>query len=573
MKTFTIYKIICILLVTFITAGCNKFLDEVEPQGQEPSTGFMNTEENAEQAVIALYNMLSFVSGNGPDGDWIDNHYEWYMGSVASDDADKGSEPSDYMDLQLLAQYQVNSTNSFVRNFYINGFWGVSRANYILANIEDASINAQVKQRIKGEGHFFRAYWYLYLLQHYGGMPILRDPVKASDFGNVPRSSYTETIQFILDEFKLAADLLPKREDYLPKDLGRASKGAAQGLRARVMLYRLGTDPEVGSSETSWQALYDLTGEIIRGDYGTYSLMPNYATLFDEITDGNYRTESLFEYTGKDGWLNSGIALMYFYVQGARPAVGWGFNQPNEDLRQAFDPTDPRLSSTIYGVGFNNGILFGVTQSYNRNDQMMTNYYNRKAAITGIDALLWGTTKAVIIIRYADILLMRAEAAYYTNQESEARNRVNEVRDRARQSSYCKGYGLGDPNGFVFPGITPNIPVCSSSGQALLEDIWHERRVELAMENFRTYDLIRTGRLLDRVEAVKDINRNPSSPTHLTINDANKEARILGIRQNIIKSSIHVTIPGQSGGERYIPVFPIPPTEITYWNLEGNPNN
>jgi hypothetical protein len=533
----------------------------------------MDTEENAEQVIIGLYNMLTFVSGTGPDGDWIDNHYEWYMGSVASDDADKGSEPSDYMDLQLLAQYQVSSTNMFVRNFYINGLWGVSRANYVLANLPDSPIDAKVKQRMLGEGHFFRAYWYFYLLQHYGGMPIFREPVKASDFGNISRASYSETIQFILDEFKLAAELLPKREEYLSKDLGRASKGAAQGLRARVMLYRLGTDPEVASSETTWRALYDLTGEIINGDYGNYILMPNYATLFDEITDGNYRLESLFEYTGKGGWLNSGIALMYFYVQGARPAVGWGFNQPNEDLRQAFDPTDPRLSSTIYGVDFNSGILFGASQFYNRNDQMMTNYYNRKAAITGIEALLYGTSKAVIVIRYADILLMRAEAAYYESLEGEARSRVNEVRDRARVSSYCKGYTLDEANGFTYPGTTPNIPACTSSGQQLLEEIWHERRVELAMENFRTYDLIRTGRLLDRVEAVKDINRNPSSPTYLTTNDANKEARIPGIRQNIANSSLHVTVPGQGGGERYIPVFPLPPTEITYWNIEGNPNN
>jgi hypothetical protein len=195
---------------------------------------------------------------------------------------------------------------------------------------------------------------------------------------------------------------------------------------------------------------------------------------------------------------------------------------------------------------------------------MMSDYYNRKVAVEGIGAMLNGTTKAYIVIRYADVLLIRAEAAYYIGNEAEARARVNEVRQRARTSTFCKGYNFGSLD-FPAPAQTPNLPDVTSSGQQLLEDVWQERRLELAGENFRTYDLIRTGRLLDRVGKVKDDDRVNNQP--------GDEARIPNIRQNIINSSIHVTVPGQGGGERYIPVFPIPTTEVSYWNLEPNPNN
>jgi hypothetical protein len=569
MKKMITYKITAILLCLFLTVGCNDFLDEVTPQGKVPSSDYMNNEEDAEKVIIGLYELLSFTSGTGPDGVWIDNHYEFYMGNIASDDAEKGSEPMDYPDLQMVCQYQVNSNNTLVTNFYMNGFWGVSRANFALDHLPDAPIDAKVKQRMQGEAHFFRAYWYFYLLRHYGGMPIFRESVKVEDFGNVPRSSFSETLQFIVEEFKLAVGLLPLKGDYLPKDLGRASKGSAQGMLARVMIYAIGTDPNAAGYGATWQALYDLTTDIIQS--GQYQLAPNFATLFEEESDGGYRLESLFEYTGKDGWMNSGKVLMDWMVQGVRggSAFGWGFNQPNQDLVNAFDPTDPRLSCTIYGPTYNGGILYGSnTEPYNRAAAMMTDYYNRKVAVNGLMALMQGTSKAYIVIRYADILLMRAEAAYYLGNEGEARARVNDIRQRARQSSYCKGYNLFSQGFDAWPPSTPNVPDLDGTvtGTALLEAIWNERRLELAGENFRTYDLVRTGRLVDRVGKVKDDDRVNNLP--------GQEARIAGIRNNIIKSSLKhtVSVPG-TGADRYIPVFPIPETEITYWNIDPNPSN
>ncbi|MFA6911433.1 MAG: RagB/SusD family nutrient uptake outer membrane protein, partial [Candidatus Cloacimonadaceae bacterium] len=384
----------------------------------------------------------------------------------------------------------------------------------------------------------------------------------------------TETMQFIIDEFKEAEQLLPNKEDYGPSDLGRASKGAARGMMARTMLYRLGTDPECPDT---WQDLYDVTNTIISS--GSYQLMPNYAKLFEEITDGDYRIESLFEYTGKDGSQNSGMVLSWFFEQ-SRALRGWGFNQPTQDLVDAFDKTDPRLSCTVYGMGYNNGILYGSPAPFpDRAGQMMTNYYNRKTATytgdTGRDALLYGTSKAMFVIRYADVLLMHAEAAYYLQKESEARQMVNMVRTRARNSSYCQGFIMGANKTFSMPATTPNVPDLDDSitGQALLDAIWLERRIELAMENNRTFDLIRTGRLLDRLSKVKDQYRKGGLGPVNTNNGADMEIRIEGIGNNIQNYCQKVSVPGLGGGDRYLPLLAIPDTEITYWNIEPNQNN
>ena len=571
MKKIITYKIISLLLIASLTAGCNAFLDEVEPQGQDVSDAYMNDEQKAEKAVTAMYWMLSLNAGNGPDGNYVDNHYDLFLANTASDDADKGSKVNDLPELQLLNSYQFTAgADRVMRPFYVHGFWAVSIANYVLDNLKTSSIDDYVKTRMEGEAHFFRAYYYFYLLKHFGGVPIIKGVVQKEDFGNIPRASYSETFDFIIEEFKEAIRLLPERSAYEAKDLGRASKGSAQGMLARVMLYRLGTDPDAATKGTTWQALYDLTHEITG-----YSLMDNYAALFEEIADGNYRLESLFEYTGKDGWQNSGKVLNWYFqaCRGDWYGMGWGFNQPTQDLVNAFggaNTADPRLSSTVFGLGINGGNLYGVMPPYNRGDDMMTNYYNRKAALQGgFNAMLNGTTKAMILIRWADILLMRAEAAYYTGKEPEARSLVNQIRDRARKSSYCMGWNnVMDFTQKPAPAdALAQLPdLVNETGQVLLEAIWHERRLELAMEDFRTFDLVRTGRLLDRVGKVKDDYRNS---THADYQN-NGEVHIPGIRENIQRYCMHKTVNVQGTvPDRYIPTFPIPEADVNYWNIDA----
>ncbi|KAA6329364.1 RagB/SusD family nutrient uptake outer membrane protein [termite gut metagenome] len=555
MKT---HKLIGVLFLSLLFTGCDDFLEQ-EPQGKEASTAYMNTEENAENAVTSMYNMLIMVSGGGPDGNWIDTHMESFFGSIASDDAEKGSENSDLINLTLIANYQMAPSNPIVRTYYTHGFWAISRANYVLDNLIDAPFDEKVKTRMRGEALFFRAYYYFYLLRHFGGMPLFSSSVKMDDFGNVPRASIAETFDFIINDFKEAITLLPDK--YPSSQTGKATKGAARAFLARVMVYRMGIDAE--NTGTTWQDVYDQTSAIINS--GQYDLLPNYAELFEEETKNC--VESIFELQAKSG--TGGVGLfMFWFVEGNRTptdgaAYGWGFHNPTQDLVDAFDPTDPRLSCTIYGLGYNRETLYGITVMHNRSQQMSA-YHNRKTAMPTMP-VDWTSGKQWMVIRYADVLLMHAEACYWSGNESEAKTMLNKIRARARNSSYCKGYTFGDPQGYPYPTTTPNIPDCNASGEALYNAILDERRVELALENHRTWDLIRTGRLVDRVELVKDFARDPNNAKYNTTNSANLEVRVPGIRSNIIKSSLI----GKDG--KYIPVMPLPETEVNYWSLAANP--
>ncbi len=187
-----------------------------------------------------------------------------------------------------------------------------------------------------------------------------------------------------------------------------------------------------------------------------------------------------------------------------------------------------------------------------------SNYLNRKAAIPIKPSLTKAANKNILVMRYADILLIHAEAAYYTGKEAEARQYLNMVRERARNSSYCKGYVNGNPDGYVMPVSTPNVPNVTATGTALLTAILKERRLELAMEFNRMWDLIRTGTLVDAVSKVKDTDRIGGG--------SNDEARHEGIGERIKN---HALI-GKDG--KYIPVLPIPLNEVQNWGIEQNPN-
>jgi hypothetical protein len=567
MRIYKLLGLCALLSLPFFS--CSDFL-EIEPQELLSSSDYMNEESQAEMAVTSMYNILRITSGNGPDGIYMDHHFEFFFGSTASDDAEKGSITSDLPNLTFILTYAMNPTNSLVRGFYTHGWWAISRANYILGHLDDALLPESLKNRMRGEAHFFKAYYYFYLLRHFGGMPILEHSVELSEFGQIPRASYTETIDYIISQFRLALDLLPERSQYANADLGRATKGAARAYLARVMTFRLGIDP--GTYDTSWQDVYDYTSDIIRS--GEYRLLSNYAELFDEYT--NFCSESIFEVGAVAG--SGGIQLGFWNVQASRTSVpagvtantGWGFNNPTQDLFDAFDPTDPRLSSTIYGIDYNNGTLFGITRPLVRSNQS-TLYHARKVALDRRPSP--GSGKTWMLMRYADVLLMHAEAAYMLGKEPEAREYLNMVRQRARNSTYCKGYTLGDPTGYPEPESTPNLPDVTASGEALLKAIWDERRLELATEDYRTYDLIRTGRLLERVELVKDFQRDPANPlfketgrggTQAEI-ESSREIRVPGIRANILRSSLT----GKNGWP--IPVMPLPETETIYWNIEPNP--
>ncbi|MCD8194469.1 MAG: RagB/SusD family nutrient uptake outer membrane protein [Tannerellaceae bacterium] len=550
-----IYIISC--FSTFLLLSCSDFLD-IDAKGKENSENFMNDEGNAVTVINGIYDILSFTSGPGPDDQWLSHHLDFFFGSIATDDAVKGSTLGDFPELAEVESFRMKTGNTITEAYWIHGFWGVSRCNYAISKLPDATIGEALKNRLLGESYFLRAWHYFYLLQHFGGVPLFEEPLKPSDFGAATRASIHETFEFIIADLEEAIRLLPEKSEYARIDAGRATKGASRTLLARILMYQQGIDAE---SNRTWEEVYRQTSAVINS--GEYALVNNYATLFEY--DVRNTSESVFEVQAADGtdeYQPAAVGNYYPLIQGNRVSnpdanQGWGFHNPTQNLVDAFDPTDPRLSCTVYGIGFNDGILYGTQMMYDRNEQG-SNYLNRKAALPFKPALQGSANKNILLLRYADVLLMHAEAAYHTGKESEARNALNQVRERARKSTYCKGYVDGDADSYIAPPSTPNIPDVTSSGQALLNDILRERRIELALESYRMWDLIRTGRLVDAVSKVKDTDRIGAT--------GSDEARHEGIAENIKRHSFT----GKNG--TYVPVLPIPLTEIQSWGLEQNPN-
>ncbi|WP_294082219.1 RagB/SusD family nutrient uptake outer membrane protein [Proteiniphilum sp. UBA5384] len=553
-------KIFSLFLLTgLLLTSCSDFLD-LTPQGQENSGNYMNTEENAIKVINGIYDILSQTEGRGPDGDWMDHHYDFMLASIATDDAVKGSNLPDMPQLIDLEDYRLQQGSSLATAFWIHGFWGVSRSNYAIKNLPDATIPENLKNRLLGESYFLRAYHYIYLLRHFGGVPLFSAPLNPSDFGKTVRATLHETFEFINADLRQAIELLPERSTYPAADMGRATKGAARAFLAKSLMYQIGVDAEC---EHTWNDVYNLTLAIINS--GEYSLVPNFALLFEY--ENKNSSESIFEIQAADGTASDAPASVgnaYPLFQGNRESntganTGWGFHNPTQNLVDAFNPSDPRLSSTVYGIGFNNEILYGVQMKFNRTEQG-SNYLNRKAALPFKPSLDKAANKNILIMRYADVLLIHAEAAYHTGKEVEARQYLNMVRERARNSSYCKGYVSGSPDGYTMPVTTPDVPNVNVSGTALLDAILHERRLELAMESNRMWDLVRTGKLVDTVSKAKD--------TDLIGNEGrtDMEVRHEGIANRIRNHAF------TGKDNTVIPVLPIPLDEVQNWGLEQNPN-
>ncbi|KAF0201776.1 MAG: hypothetical protein FD170_2449 [Bacteroidetes bacterium] len=554
----TINILIAAVLI-FTLSSCEKFLD-IDPQGAENSGNFFNTKENGTRAIIGLYDMLQLDEGAGPDGQWMGHHHDFFMGDIRSDDSEKGSNDGDYAAMWEMLEFTMTPQIGFSSDYWIHGYWGVSRANYALDNLPTVAWDPALRDRLIGEASFIRAYFYWYLVRMYGGVPLFTTSAKPSEFGNVQRASLNECYTLIAQDLQKAIEFLPERSAMSVSETGRATKGAAKALLARIYMYQIGTDIE---NTVTWQDVYDLTNSVIIS--GEYRLVSNYARLW-EIENENSE-ESVFEIqfgVGASDQAPGSIGTNCYNFQGNRKDdSGWGFNNPTPDLFDAYNITvtnDPRQSCVFYGEKYNNGILYGSVRKYERSEQG-SDWLNRKAALPEKPTLSKASDRNIIVIRYADVLLMHAEAAYHTGNIGEAHDKVNQVRARARNSTYAMGYAEGKMDYSAAPASV-NLPDINSSGEQLLQDIWKERRLELAMESLRFYDLVRTGRYFD----VMDMEKNQRRAEGQTYGLGDKAYKQF---PNLKANGIAKSITGPNGNK--VPLFPIPQTEVQAWGLEQNP--
>ena len=447
----------------FVMAGCSDFLNE-ELKGSYTTENFYKTEQHAQLAITGVYNIAAFVSTNNA---------LWVFGDVASDDAIKGGNPGDQSDVEFIDQFAYSRNNGMLEKIWVHYYEGITRANYLLYYGNNIDMDAALRARILGEAKFLRAYFYFNLVNIFGEIPLKLQPPLNPDLIHIGTSSVADIYAQIEEDLLDAKSVLP--ENYTGQAVtGRATKGAAWGLLAKARLFQgnwAGTLTAIDSLE----------------EIGIYALEPVYKNNFIDSTQNN--SESVFEIqhvSGQDPKLGN---FLNQYFMTAKDG-GYFFDAPVEDFVEEFEVTagnvvDPRLDYTVgrEGEPWINGELFDPEWS-------PTGFLQRKhlqplseQAIVGDGGLNY------VYLRYADILLMKAEALNELNQVANALGPLNQVRTRARESYL---YDADLPGSGVIPAdLLPD--VVSVNQNDVRNAIRHERRVELGFEFHRFLDLMRYG--------------------------------------------------------------------------------
>ncbi|WP_297332604.1 RagB/SusD family nutrient uptake outer membrane protein [Flavobacterium sp.] len=427
-----------------IFASCDDELD-VDPRQNISEEDLLKNPDNAVKMVNGVYNKL--LSYNMYSFPWIG------ITSITSDDADKGSTPSDTgTDKHKLDNLTFDASDISFNEVWEGRYDGIYRTNNALFYLEQFQIDESLKSRLIGEVKFLRAFWYFDLVRCFGGVPLVVGNIDLNDGDAINNQVFTKATKEavyaqIEADLEDAINRLPLKSDYPLDDLGRATKGAAQALKAKVHLY-----------QQEWDQAYALAGDVIMS--GQYDLMDDYASVWREV--GENQEESIFEVQAT---LTQGL-IQYTDVQGPRgtPDLGWGFNTPSLGLSNSYEDGDVRREATILYVPsvLWDGFIAPTTWNNPR--------YNYKAYHSSI-AESWNgnkaeTAKNLRLLKFSDVMLIRAEAGFHLGMNDEVENMINPLRLRA---------GLTE-----LSGIT-------------LQQIYNERRWEMAMEHERWFDIVRTG--------------------------------------------------------------------------------
>jgi hypothetical protein len=446
-KSIHILLMFAVALLMMVTACRKKFLEE--PVRNQTPTDFFSNPDAPAQLVTAVYNQLY---------EWQQHSFSWIgVTSIADDDAEKGSDPGDTgTDKDQLDKYTFTSSSLSFNDIWESNFKGIARANQALYYLPQfTNISDGQRARYIAEVKFLRAYYYWNLVRCFGGVPKVNKNIETQeDIANANvRASAEEIYSFIRQDLIDAMSVLPS--SYGADDLGRPTRGAAMGLMAKVALY-----------QEDWAIAKNTSNQLITS--GTYALVSDYSSIWKE--SGEFNSESLWEVNGKGTDPNKGLTG-YFVVQAPRGAggLGWGFNTPSQRLVDAYEVGDLRKDATI--------IFSGQTlwDGFVTNAAAPNARYNYKCYISKTMETFNGndneTNKNLRVIRLGEIYLIHAEAAIELGDTASARSSLNTIRNRA--------------------GLANTTAVTEAE---LKEAIYRERRVEMAMEHDRMFDLRRTGR-------------------------------------------------------------------------------
>ena len=492
-----------------LLTGCKDWLTAPEP-GVTLLSDFYTSKEAAIQNVTACYVPLMW--------EYNDTYYpEWFIGDVVSDDALKGGQnTNDMADVYDMENWKTISSNGLLRDFYRAQYQGIGRCNMALQYIPemqtDTVFTASLKERLLGEAYYLRAYYYFRLLRVYGGVPITTAVIDSEKDWLRPRASVEEVFNLIVSDLKQANTYLWSVNTFVDDttrtskkgdatQLGRATKGAAQAMLLKTYLYMASP---YWNKQISQNAADCYTAAKAWGDSvitsGDYALSGKYKDNFTLAGENNI--ESVFEiqyaevawgdYGEGNGYTAGSFTPILTRSRSSKIGGGWGFNHPTWNLYNEYEQGDPRRDVTILNPS--------ETQMDNKVEEVYLGspLLNRKYAMYDEDKEVGGgygqwalhASRGPINnkqIRYADVLLMYAEACLGTGDEGTAKTYINKVRARV---------GLGEVGTYKI-SLNGADSIMPTTEQALR----HERRMELAMEGHRWFDLVRWGGTKAHIEA------------------------------------------------------------------------
>jgi hypothetical protein len=465
--------------VLLAVTGCKKFLDRKPLSATLTDYGSV-----LDGQALGMYSIFDTWAGFNTLP-WLD------FNSIRDDDAQKGSSTTDGAEINAeFETFQYTKDDWATNSYWDDHYYMINKCNQLLFTFDSLQLTDEGSLRNVGEAHFFRAYAYFELVKAYGEVPKIDFFYTDASQGIRPKSPVAELYALIDKDLDSAAVLLPV--SWLNSTTGqnafkgRLTKGAALALHAQAYLFR-----------QNWAGVLAMCNQVI--GLGQYSLVPNFKDVWREGPNGlgKNSTESILEmqaFLGAGGApdLGSFYGVSQNVRQGGAPPqwnLGWGWNTPTDNLVSAWSNSDPRKSYTILFSGRYDGGTdsagFGATlPPYNPGTALDQKYWNKKVYSDPAVRQITGTTTSGYsgawinhrLLRYADVILMKAEAANELGDGPTAAAMVELIRARARGG-----------NNTVLP------PIAFVSQAQMRQAIKDERRWEFAMEGYRFYDLVRWG--------------------------------------------------------------------------------
>lgn len=474
MKNKFRHKIVVALAMVMIFTACSKDFLDVPPIGKLAEDDFYKTDEDATNAVMATYDILQWMHAR----DW---NSAFLVKTFPSDESNTGGgDAGDQPPFQELDVFTYSSNNAAISAVWQSNYFGIYRANKVINNVVNEN---DYRAQVIAEAQFLRAYYYMEIVTMYGQGPLILAEPAPSEYSQ-PFASAAEIWAQIESDLIAAYPFLKEKSEYAPEDIFRASKGSCQALLGKAYLY-----------QEKWADAVTAFNKVKASN--EYQLQQDFSTLF--LAESEFGVESIFEvpYVTEEGydwgtfqwggnramennvsWQLTGPRGDYFQPGSSGLIGGWGFNYPRASVYEPYEEEGDvvRKPATLLSLED----LRALGGDWTNEDAwgwagFIRVKYGTVASETGgpVGELNYGTN--LRLLRYADVLLMSAEANYRAGNNGAAVQDLNAVRARA---------GL--------PAIQP-------VGDALFNAIVKERQMELAFEGVRFLDLIRWGMAAEKL--------------------------------------------------------------------------